>query len=46
MTHKLFGTYTAVTDEGSIDLKEIKCGAKYVSVEFGSNYCPQCGDEL
>ena len=46
MTHKTLGSFTAVTDEGSIDFKEIKCGAKYATIEFGANYCPKCGGEL
>ena len=48
MTHKLIGSFTARSYqiEGSIDMKEIECGAKYVSVEFGANYCPKCGEEL
>ena len=46
MTHKLIGSFTAVADEGSLDLKQIECGGKYVSVEFGANYCPKCGEAL
>lgn len=46
--HKLFGTFTATARqaEGAIDLKEVECGSKYVLVEVGANYCPECGGEL
>ena len=48
MSHKLVGSFTARSYEleGTIDMKEIECGGKFVSVEFGANYCPKCGEAL
>jgi len=46
MTHNLYNTFTANTNEGGITLKEWVCGSKYVVTGKDANYCPECGDEL